>query len=124
MEQMTCTNGLPTGRKCRRGSILFHREDFRGELARRDVVRSFEAESRAVEPGESGGLGLTKDLPLGMNRRRADRPSRALPLEDEHVPVVGLVNPPGLELVGTIRLEEGIDSLPVVGVAFALKGSP
>src|SRR5438552_13529390 len=123
MEQMTCTNGLPTGRKCRRGSILFHREDFRGDLARRDVVRSFEAESRAVEPGESGGLRLTQGLPLGMNRRRADRPSRALPLEDEHVPVVRLVNPPGLELVGPIRLEERVDAFHVVRVVFALDGS-
>src|SRR2546428_1557719 len=123
MEQMTCTNGLPTGRKCRRGSILFHGEDFRGELARRDVVRSFEAESRAVEPGESGGLRLTQGLPLGMNRRRADRPSRALSLEDEHIPVVGLVNPPGLELVGPIRLEERIDAFHVVRVVFALSRS-
>src|SRR2546428_13816693 len=99
---------LPTGRKCRRGPILFHREDFRGELARRDVVRSFEAEIRAVEPGESGGLRLTQSLAFGMNRRRADRPSRALPPEDEPVPAVGLGNPPGLELVGPIRLEKRI----------------
>src|SRR5438128_11547821 len=114
---------LPTGRKRRRGSILFHREYFRDKLARRDVVRSFEAEIRAVEPGESGGLRLTQGLPFGMNRRRADRPSRALPLEDEHVPVVGLVNPPRLELVGPIRFEERIDAFHVVRVVFALDSS-
>src|SRR2546428_11111910 len=105
---------LPTGRKCRRGPILFHREDFRGELARRDVVRSFEAEIRAVEPGESGGLRLAQSLAFGLDRRPADPPSRGLPPEHYHVPFVGFGNPPGLQPVWPMLLKDGIQAVHIV----------